>query len=354
MRTLVVSDLPWVHQGEPTCCGAPSCVRPWSRPCSDVDRLVILGDGLELRDGRAPRRADRRRPVLRGGRPRLGPDGECSMLGGNHDHGLVAGWIDAPCCTTGRLPRARAAHRARARARSPPRSPSARARAGCRWPIRACGCARTSTPPRPLRRPPRHGADVPALAAARWRADGADARRYRAPGRLRGGARAAVRVDARAHAALRPRGGERRGGRVGAGLGGDGGRGGGAARVRQATLWARASRVAVAAGDGVRARPGGAGSDRPPGLRSGYLHGIREVVRRLGVGAPHVIWGHSHGAGPWPGDGVPPNGPPTQAAGVQQHRLVGLPGALSHSAAERGRGSRQGTAVLDGGQKAGS
>jgi hypothetical protein len=37
-------------------------------------------------------------------------------------------------------------------------------------------------------------------------------------------------------------------------------------------------------------------------LRRGYLHGIGEVVRRLGIGARHVIWGHSHRSGPWPGD----------------------------------------------------
>jgi hypothetical protein len=38
------------------------------------------------------------------------------------------------------------------------------------------------------------------------------------------------------------------------------------------------------------------------GLRRGYLRGIREVMRRLGVRAPHVVWGHSHRSGPWPGD----------------------------------------------------
>jgi hypothetical protein len=26
------------------------------------------------------------------------------------------------------------------------------------------------------------------------------------------------------------------------------------------------------------------------------------VLRRLGVNARHVIWGHSHRSGPWPGD----------------------------------------------------
>ena len=25
-------------------------------------------------------------------------------------------------------------------------------------------------------------------------------------------------------------------------------------------------------------------------------------MRRLGVRAPHVVWGHSHRSGPWPGD----------------------------------------------------
>ena len=39
-----------------------------------------------------------------------------------------------------------------------------------------------------------------------------------------------------------------------------------------------------------------------PALRRGYLRGIAEVVERLGIGAPHVIWGHSHRAGPWPAD----------------------------------------------------
>ncbi len=40
----------------------------------------------------------------------------------------------------------------------------------------------------------------------------------------------------------------------------------------------------------------------PAALRRGYLHGIREVVARLGIDAAHVIWGHSHRSGPWPED----------------------------------------------------
>ena len=37
-------------------------------------------------------------------------------------------------------------------------------------------------------------------------------------------------------------------------------------------------------------------------LRRGSLHGMREVLRRLGVSAPYVVWGHSHRSGPWPRD----------------------------------------------------
>jgi hypothetical protein len=40
----------------------------------------------------------------------------------------------------------------------------------------------------------------------------------------------------------------------------------------------------------------------PSALRRGYLRGIREVIGRLELTAPYVIWGHSHRAGPWPFD----------------------------------------------------
>ena len=37
-------------------------------------------------------------------------------------------------------------------------------------------------------------------------------------------------------------------------------------------------------------------------LRRGGLRGMREVLRRLDVTAPYVLWGHTHRAGPWPRD----------------------------------------------------
>jgi hypothetical protein len=39
-----------------------------------------------------------------------------------------------------------------------------------------------------------------------------------------------------------------------------------------------------------------------PGLRRGGLRGIGEVISRLGVAARHVVFGHTHRAGPLPGD----------------------------------------------------
>jgi hypothetical protein len=40
----------------------------------------------------------------------------------------------------------------------------------------------------------------------------------------------------------------------------------------------------------------------PAALRRGYLRGFRELARRLGIGAGHILTGHSHRSGPWPGD----------------------------------------------------
>jgi hypothetical protein len=39
-------------------------------------------------------------------------------------------------------------------------------------------------------------------------------------------------------------------------------------------------------------------------LREGGLYGMKEVVRRLHIPATHVIFGHTHRAGPLPGDRV--------------------------------------------------
>ena len=92
MRTLVVSDL---HLGKAE---ANDLLRreelrePLLEALDGVDRFVILGDGLELRE--APHRdaVEIAAPFFAD----LGRAGkEVIVLSGNHDHGLAAGWIDA-------------------------------------------------------------------------------------------------------------------------------------------------------------------------------------------------------------------------------------------------------------------
>jgi hypothetical protein len=91
-RTLVVSDL---HLGAGS--GADVLRRPAARAAltealEDVDRLVLLGDVLELRHGP-------RRDALAGARPffeelgRSFEDREIVVVAGNHDHALVESWL---------------------------------------------------------------------------------------------------------------------------------------------------------------------------------------------------------------------------------------------------------------------
>ena len=56
MRTLIVSDLHLGSVSAPTCCAAPELRAPLLRAVDDVDRVVLLGDVLELRHG-PPREA---------------------------------------------------------------------------------------------------------------------------------------------------------------------------------------------------------------------------------------------------------------------------------------------------------
>src|SRR3954468_13297333 len=99
VRTLVISDL---HLGASTRADLlrrPELREPLIEAVRGVGRVVILGDGLELRDG--PQRAAGlvAGPLYEDLGRALGADGELLMLGGNHDHGLVAGWIDGRLLT---------------------------------------------------------------------------------------------------------------------------------------------------------------------------------------------------------------------------------------------------------------
>ena len=95
MRTLVVSDLHLGAASGKDLARRAELRAPLIEALRDVDRLVVLGDGLELRE--APHRdaATFAGPFFAEAGAALGPDGELLVLAGNHDHGLVAGWIDA-------------------------------------------------------------------------------------------------------------------------------------------------------------------------------------------------------------------------------------------------------------------
>lgn len=92
MRTLIVSDL---HLGSPSRADllrVPAFRAPLFDALGEADRLVLLGDLLELRDGPAHEAMNAARPFLEElGRAFSGR--EVVMVAGNHDHALVAPWL---------------------------------------------------------------------------------------------------------------------------------------------------------------------------------------------------------------------------------------------------------------------
>jgi hypothetical protein len=94
MRTLVISDL---HLGVRTgvdVLARPEALEVLCARLDGIDRLVLLGDTLELRHGPARGALARAEPVMRAIGDALGPDGEVVIVAGNHDHAIVAGWLD--------------------------------------------------------------------------------------------------------------------------------------------------------------------------------------------------------------------------------------------------------------------
>jgi hypothetical protein len=303
VRTLVISDL---HLG--TASGKDLLRRaelraPLVEALAGADRLVVLGDGLELRE--APHRdaAELAAPFLADVGAALGPEGELLMLAGNHDHGLVAGWIDA-------------------RLQSEPSG-----FLGLSEPVEPAAAGRLAQRIRELVAPARlalaypgawlrddvfalHGhyvdlhSTVPTFerlaagAMARWVVrlpeEGARPDDYEAAlaplyaflhqltqrsdhGAISAGAGA----SARAWVALAGKGRARHPVR--------------AAALGTGYLAAVAALNALGLGPVDRDLSGAS-------LRRGGLRGIREVLRRLSVTAPHVLFGHTHRSGPWPRD----------------------------------------------------
>jgi hypothetical protein len=72
----------------------PAVLAPLLARLHGVDRLVLLGDTLELRHGPARDALAVAEPVLRAIGEALGPGGQVVLVPGNHDHALAAGWLD--------------------------------------------------------------------------------------------------------------------------------------------------------------------------------------------------------------------------------------------------------------------
>lgn len=92
MRTLIVSDLHLGNRGGHDTARLPGPRARLLEAVDGVDRLVLLGDTVELM-GRRPRRSMAiAEPVLRELGRRLGPDREVILVPGNHDAPLVRAW----------------------------------------------------------------------------------------------------------------------------------------------------------------------------------------------------------------------------------------------------------------------
>lgn len=95
MRTVVVSDL---HLGTASGADVLRHAGPRERllgALQGADRLVLLGDTVELRTGPAAGALETALPVLAAIGEALGPDAEVVLVPGNHDHTIAASWLDA-------------------------------------------------------------------------------------------------------------------------------------------------------------------------------------------------------------------------------------------------------------------
>ncbi|HEV3054996.1 MAG TPA: metallophosphoesterase [Solirubrobacteraceae bacterium] len=95
MRTLVVSDL---HLGSRLGHDVLRGTEPRERlldALDGVDRLVLLGDVVELMEGRPRQALAIAEPILRELGARLGPDRRVMLVPGNHDAPLVRAWVRA-------------------------------------------------------------------------------------------------------------------------------------------------------------------------------------------------------------------------------------------------------------------
>ena len=93
MNTLVISDLHLAAGAGRPLLHEPEVRRILARKLVGVDRLVLLGDVVELREGPVWSALADAAPVVGPLVEALGPHAEIIILAGNHDHPFVAPWM---------------------------------------------------------------------------------------------------------------------------------------------------------------------------------------------------------------------------------------------------------------------
>ncbi len=323
MRTLIVSDLHLGSAARVDVLRRPELREPLLRELRDVQRLVLLGDVLELRHGP-------RREALAAARPffedlgRVLAGREIVVLAGNHDHALVEPWLErrSECAAPGPLGLEQLFGAAEASPMlaqlaewaSPARvavaypglwvRPDVYATHGhyldCHLTVPTMERLGIGAMGRVLRRPARAFAgpdDYEAVTNPVFAWIDAIARQAPTGDALNGG------MTVRAWRALR--GGEDS---AGASRGGAVARSNGhsqnlaaVARTLRTRMLAGSFPLAVAALN--RAGLGPFNADLSSGeLRRAGLRAMGEVAERLKLGDAYVVFGHTHRAGPLPGD----------------------------------------------------
>jgi Calcineurin-like phosphoesterase len=327
VTTLVVSDL---HLGARA--GADLLRRTPAREALEaalegVERLVLLGDVVEMRERPAAQALADARPVLEALGTALGRDRSVLLVAGNHDHRLVAPWLARRRADRGAL---ELEHRF-----SPhDASPAAEEIAGWLAPARVEVAYPGAWLAEDVYATHGHYLDrhvtTPALEPFALRAsERLLARRRPLPGGVDGyeavGAPVYRLVDKLAQ-----------GRRPGSATGGSpshrayrvltGDDDSWSRRLLAGVVFPAAVALANRAGLGpIKADISG------PELRRSALGAMGEVVRRLEVPAAHVVFGHTHRAGPLPGDDLDewraPGGARLHNAGTWIHEayLVGDP-----------------------------
>jgi UDP-2,3-diacylglucosamine pyrophosphatase LpxH len=95
VRTLVISDLHLGSRLGRDVLRQPEALAVLLEALDDVDRLVLLGDTVELAEGHASEALAVAEPVLRAIGRRMGPERPIVLVPGNHDRALTRRWARA-------------------------------------------------------------------------------------------------------------------------------------------------------------------------------------------------------------------------------------------------------------------